>query len=200
MIGNQSRPKIFDLNIRRPPPLYSKVIEVDERVTLVGYTSDPKVEEHAVQFDADGSVTRGYRGTGWDGKSDGEGPGEIVKGLSGEAVRILKRPGVFVFLLLPSQFILVDVLIRHRGPQARSPKVIRRGVSLSRHRSCTLIYLPGPRTHCRLHRALYRLHPCFAIRRASPYDQDGPSGSVLHSRRLPHSYFARIPRWLLQRI
>ncbi|KAF8966099.1 Hydantoinase/oxoprolinase-domain-containing protein [Flammula alnicola] len=92
LIGNQSRPKIFDLNIRRPSPLYSTVIEVDERVTLVGYTSDPKAEEHAIQFDEEGKVVRGYRGKGWDGQGDAEGPGEIVKGLSGEAVRIIKKP------------------------------------------------------------------------------------------------------------
>ncbi|KAI0357135.1 5-oxoprolinase [Trametes cingulata] len=92
LIGNQSRPKIFDLNIRRPPPLYSTVVEVDERVTLVGYTSDPKAEEHAVQFDEHGKVKRGYRGAGWDGKGDAEGPGEVVQGLSGEAVRVMRRP------------------------------------------------------------------------------------------------------------
>ncbi|KAN0078480.1 Hydantoinase/oxoprolinase domain containing protein [Tylopilus felleus] len=91
LIGNQSRPRIFDLNIRRPSPLYSDVVEVDERVTLVGYTSDPKAEEHAVQWHEDGSVRRGYRGPGWDGVGDAEGPGEIVRGISGEAVRILKR-------------------------------------------------------------------------------------------------------------
>lgn len=94
LIGNQSRPKIFDLNIRRPPPLYSTVVEVDERVTLVGYTSDPKAEEHAVQFDEDGKVTRGYRGKGWDGEGLAEGPGEVVRGLSGEAVRVMKQPGM----------------------------------------------------------------------------------------------------------
>src|SRR6266508_795243 len=93
LIGNQSRPRIFDLNIRRSPPLYSKVVEVDERVTLVGYTSDPNLEEHAIQFDESGKVNKGYRGKGWDGIGDAEGPGEIVKGLSGEAVRIIKKPG-----------------------------------------------------------------------------------------------------------
>ncbi|KAJ3786784.1 5-oxoprolinase [Lentinula aff. detonsa] len=92
LIGNQSRPKIFDLNIRRPPPLYTKVVEVDERVTLVGYTSDPEAEEHALQFDENGKVKRGYRGKGWDGEGDAEGPGEIVQGISGEAVRIIKKP------------------------------------------------------------------------------------------------------------
>lgn len=93
VIGNQSRPKIFDLNIRRPSPLYSEVLEIDERVTLVGYTSDPQAQNHAVQFDEQGRVSRGYHGPGWDGEGDAEGPGRIVKGLSGEAVRILKEPG-----------------------------------------------------------------------------------------------------------
>jgi len=93
LIGNQSRPKIFDLNIRRPPPLYSTVLEVDERVTLVGYTSDPEAEKNAAQFDEHGNLIRGYRGGGWDGKGDAEGPGKIVQGISGEAVRIMRTPG-----------------------------------------------------------------------------------------------------------
>ena len=92
LIGNQSRPRIFDLNIRRPKPLYSDVLEVDERVTLAGYTSDPKAAEHAVKFTEDGKVERGLRGPGWDGVHDAEGPGEVVRGLSGEAVRIIKKP------------------------------------------------------------------------------------------------------------
>ncbi|KAH9931741.1 5-oxoprolinase [Amylocystis lapponica] len=61
-----------------------------------GYTSDPKAEEHAVQFDENGKVKRGYRGAGWDGEGDAEGPGEIMQGLSGEAVRIMKRPDLDV--------------------------------------------------------------------------------------------------------
>lgn len=83
-IGNQSRPDIFALNIKRAEVLYSHVVSVDERVTLEGYTSDPAYRERAVQFDADGNVTRGY---------DGEDVvlGEIVRGMSGEAVRILKK-------------------------------------------------------------------------------------------------------------
>ena len=106
LVGNQSRPKIFDLNIRRAPPLYSTVVEVDERVTLVGYTSDPKAEEHAIQFDERGKIVRGYRGNGWDGQGDAEGPGEIVRGLSGEAVRILTTPSSYFSL---SPFSLLNV-------------------------------------------------------------------------------------------
>ncbi|KAF8509875.1 Hydantoinase/oxoprolinase-domain-containing protein [Hysterangium stoloniferum] len=94
VIGNQSRPRIFDLNIRRPSPLYSTVIEVDERVTLAGYSSDPQAAEHAVQFNENGEVTRALSGPGWDGKNVAEGPGEVVRGLSGEAVRIMRKPDV----------------------------------------------------------------------------------------------------------
>ncbi|KAG8964803.1 hypothetical protein FRC03_001336 [Tulasnella sp. 419] len=89
LIGNQSRPRIFDLKIRRPPPLYSAVLEVDERVTLLGYTSDPAAADHAVQFDENGKVIRSYSGPGWDQEEEDY---EIVQGLSGEAVKILKKP------------------------------------------------------------------------------------------------------------
>ncbi|KAK4053044.1 hypothetical protein OIV83_001779 [Microbotryomycetes sp. JL201] len=83
-IGNQSRPRIFDLAIKRPGVLYSSVVEVDERVTLLGYTSDPKRQERAVVFDNDGNVTKGY-----DGETHID--GQVVQGLSGEAVKILKK-------------------------------------------------------------------------------------------------------------
>ncbi|MFZ9478760.1 MAG: hydantoinase B/oxoprolinase family protein [Steroidobacteraceae bacterium] len=36
VIGNQSRPDIFDCDIRRPPPLHAEVLELDERVTAKG--------------------------------------------------------------------------------------------------------------------------------------------------------------------
>ncbi|SCZ97643.1 BZ3500_MvSof-1268-A1-R1_Chr4-3g07328 [Microbotryum saponariae] len=84
-IGNQSRPRIFDLDIKRPSVLYSSVIEVDERVTLVGYTSDPKRAERAVRFDEQGQVEKGY-------DDEHHPPGSVVKGWSGEAVQILKKP------------------------------------------------------------------------------------------------------------
>ena len=47
-IGNQSRPSIFDLAIHKPEVLYEHVVEVDERVTVVGYTSHPNAREHGV--------------------------------------------------------------------------------------------------------------------------------------------------------
>jgi 5-oxoprolinase (ATP-hydrolysing) len=74
-IGNQSRPKIFDLAIRKPEVLYEEVVEVDERVTLEDYAEDPARK-----------ITR----------IGPQGPQEthkgLVRGLSGEAVRILRRP------------------------------------------------------------------------------------------------------------
>lgn len=72
-IGNQSRPKIFDLAIRKPEVLYQKVIEIDERVTLEDYAEDP--ERHTTKV-----ASR-------DSSKD-----DLVRGLSSEAVRILRRP------------------------------------------------------------------------------------------------------------
>ncbi|EED82442.1 predicted protein [Postia placenta Mad-698-R] len=84
----QSRPKIFDLSVRRPAP----VLAVD-----VGYTSDPESEAYAGQLDARGKVARGSRGRGGDraGGADAEGRGEIGQGLSlsGEAVHASRSTG-----------------------------------------------------------------------------------------------------------
>ncbi|TKA73982.1 Uncharacterized protein B0A55_05573, partial [Friedmanniomyces simplex] len=74
-IGNQSRPNIFDLAIRKPEVLYKRVVEVDERVTLEDYAEDPE----RTKTDAMSAEDAGE-------------DAELVKGLSGEAVRILQRP------------------------------------------------------------------------------------------------------------
>lgn len=76
-IGNQSRPKIFDLAIHKPDVLYSEVVEIDERVTLEDYAEDPtrKVTQADVKA----------------GTPEAENA-DLVMGLSGEAVRILQRP------------------------------------------------------------------------------------------------------------
>lgn len=74
-IGNQSRPKIFDLAIRRPEVLYQTVVEIDERVTLEDYAEDPERTTTKIQSD-----------------HGPKGDIDLVEGLSSEAVRILKRP------------------------------------------------------------------------------------------------------------
>ncbi|KAH6899929.1 Hydantoinase B/oxoprolinase-domain-containing protein [Thelonectria olida] len=75
-IGNQSRPKIFDLAIRKPDVLYEQVVEVDERVTLEDYAEDPE----RTMTEAQAQV----------GTKEAEGK-DLVRGTSGETVRILKR-------------------------------------------------------------------------------------------------------------
>ncbi|WZH43644.1 Hydantoinase B/oxoprolinase-domain-containing protein [Fusarium acuminatum] len=75
-IGNQSRPKIFDLAIRKPDVLYEKVVEIDERVTLEDYAEDPERTQTEAEAQA--------------GTKEAEGK-TLVRGLSGETVRILKR-------------------------------------------------------------------------------------------------------------
>lgn len=74
-IGNQSRPRIFDLAIQRPEVLYKEVIEVDERVTLEDYSEDPSRQVTAAMP-----------------RNDASQEPEIVRGLSSETVRILKCP------------------------------------------------------------------------------------------------------------
>ena len=74
-IGNQSRPRIFDLAIRKPEVLYQRVVEIDERVTLEDYAEDP--ERHTTKVEPGSGTST---------------PAELVQGLSSESVRILRRP------------------------------------------------------------------------------------------------------------
>lgn len=91
-IGNQSRPRIFDLAIRKPDVLYSSVVEIDERVTLVGYTSDPKAEENKIRFGEKGAVEERYKGKDQPPLNHSGKEAKIRQGISGEAVAILKEP------------------------------------------------------------------------------------------------------------
>ncbi|KAL2421744.1 5-oxoprolinase 1 [Exophiala dermatitidis] len=67
-IGNQSRPDLFDLTISRPEVLYSKVVEIPERVTLEDWTESNQPPR---QLDVDHDPA-------------------LVKGVTGEIVRILE--------------------------------------------------------------------------------------------------------------
>ncbi|KAK9776849.1 putative Aspartate aminotransferase [Seiridium cardinale] len=66
-IGQQSRPKLFDLTISKPDVLYTKVVEVPERVTLEAWTERKTPLPIDVQSDP-----------------------TLVEGVTGEAVRILE--------------------------------------------------------------------------------------------------------------
>ncbi|GAB1212198.1 hypothetical protein ATERTT37_001330 [Aspergillus terreus] len=67
-IGYQSRPRLFDLNIVKPDVMYDEVREVDARVTIEGFDED-----------IDGLFA-----------CENEIPGVLVRGISGDMVRILK--------------------------------------------------------------------------------------------------------------
>ncbi|KAJ9288523.1 hypothetical protein DTO021C3_3775 [Paecilomyces variotii] len=69
IIGNQARPSIFDLSVSKLDRLYEKVVEVDERVTVEGFAEDPEPKPIDIKSDPD-----------------------LVEGLTGEAIRILKKP------------------------------------------------------------------------------------------------------------
>ncbi|KAF2023985.1 hypothetical protein EK21DRAFT_104979 [Setomelanomma holmii] len=65
--GDQTRPKLFDLNIRRPETLFDDILEIDERATLQDSTED--------------------KATLCDPQRDTY---ELQKGVGGEAVRVLR--------------------------------------------------------------------------------------------------------------
>ncbi|KAL4875815.1 Hydantoinase B/oxoprolinase-domain-containing protein [Aspergillus karnatakaensis] len=85
-IGNQSRPEMFALNVKRPDLLYAKVVEVPERVTLHDSTSYRRTDDEllpapikingpAVETTNDIKIKSDY----------------VVIGLSGEKIRIMER-------------------------------------------------------------------------------------------------------------
>ncbi|KAG0674753.1 hypothetical protein C6P40_001981 [Pichia californica] len=69
-IGTQSRPNIFDLSISKPENLFESVVEIDERVTLEDYTEDVN------------------------GKFTEPNGNDLIKGLSSETIRIIKKPNI----------------------------------------------------------------------------------------------------------
>ncbi|GAM82997.1 hypothetical protein ANO11243_009830 [Dothideomycetidae sp. 11243] len=71
LIGNQSRPHLFDLHIKRPDVLYEKVTEVEERVTIEDYQQNPLPDKKALEADLQTDT-------------------DLTRGISGEVIRILK--------------------------------------------------------------------------------------------------------------
>eukprot|EP00742_Colponemidia_sp_Colp-10_P008402 GILJ01009100.1.p1 GENE.GILJ01009100.1~~GILJ01009100.1.p1 ORF type:complete len:1330 (+),score=217.58 GILJ01009100.1:312-3992(+) len=64
-IGNQSRAKIFDLQIQRPDNVYETVVEVDERIMILDKPPSEKQLEHS---------------------------GKYVQGITGDWIEILREP------------------------------------------------------------------------------------------------------------
>lgn len=69
-IGDQTRPKLFDLNIRRPETLFEEVLEIDERVTLHESTEETP--------------------SAADTQTETEG---LIKGIGGQSIRIIQQLG-----------------------------------------------------------------------------------------------------------
>ncbi|KAH7367763.1 Hydantoinase B/oxoprolinase-domain-containing protein [Plectosphaerella cucumerina] len=72
-IGNQTRPDLFDLSVRRLEQLYETVVEVDERVTIEGFSEDPDPKTIDITSDP-----------------------ALVMGQTGEVVRIMRKPNLDV--------------------------------------------------------------------------------------------------------
>ena len=71
-IGDQTRPKLFDLNIRRAETLFDEVLDIDERVTLHDSTED----KASLRDPSRNSFC-------------------LQKGIGGEAIRVLQPLGSF---------------------------------------------------------------------------------------------------------
>ncbi|KAI9155653.1 hypothetical protein HJFPF1_08241 [Paramyrothecium foliicola] len=78
-IGNQSRPDMFALNVKRPELLYSKVVEVPERVTLYDSTAYKRGDKDVPQINGN---------TGAETSHDDE--ADVRFGISGERVRVIE--------------------------------------------------------------------------------------------------------------
>ena len=83
-IGNQSRPDIFDLTCAKPSLLYTKVVEVDERVALNTFYN------HDDNGDTDETETETTPTTATSQQQQHT----VVQGLTGEQIRILQTPNL----------------------------------------------------------------------------------------------------------
>ena len=72
IIGDQSRPHLFDLNVRKPGELHQRVVEIDERVTQESFAEDP----------LERSFTERVNGS------------DVKQGVTGEVFRVLKPLGM----------------------------------------------------------------------------------------------------------
>ena len=70
LIGNQTRPHIFDLTAKKLGHLYYQVLEIDERVTIAGFSE----------------------GGGENLKVNVESDSELRESVTGDIVRVIKEP------------------------------------------------------------------------------------------------------------
>lgn len=76
VIGNQTRPNIFDLTAKKLGKLYTDVVEVDERVTIESFSEGggAKLAVEPTTSDTEGTE------------------GDLVKGITGDTIRVIRKP------------------------------------------------------------------------------------------------------------
>lgn len=94
---SQSRPNIFDLEIRRPDLLYKAIVEVDERIVLDkdgegGWERDPELSSKQQQLKTDATDADNDQRRRTAPSTIGETGNTVVQGLTGEGVRVVKEP------------------------------------------------------------------------------------------------------------
>ncbi|VUC26728.1 unnamed protein product [Clonostachys rosea] len=82
-IGNQSRPDMFALNVKRPELLYSKVMEVSERVTLH--------DSIAYKRKDDESNSQPLENAASSNTSSSPEDKDVLLGISGEKIRVIQK-------------------------------------------------------------------------------------------------------------
>lgn len=102
-IGDQTRPKLFDLNIRRPETLFKDVLEIDERVTLHDSSED------ATSLDDPNRESLGLK-----------------KGIGGETIRVIQPLGTSTTTTRQAQELTcLDAQEARNGLQALYDKGVR---------------------------------------------------------------------------
>lgn len=161
----QSRPNIFDLEIRRPELLYKAVVEVNERVVL-DKGGEGGWEAAAAVADGDADTTGGAA-------AGGAGAAAVVQGVTGEGVRVVKEPDlaavrVSLQAVLDQGITSLAVVFLHRWVTPRSaephrtappPAVVEVAESMPAGRGCN--HARRSRTHAPCAQAPY--HPCDGV-------------------------------------
>lgn len=135
---------------------------------LVGFSSDPNYEKHSVMFNDDGSIRKPYSGVGAD-EQQVIIPGRIVRGLSGEAVNILREPSKPWNIVERSWKLTIK---RSWSHQSRPTESVQWRLQVHCGLPCPFIHFPRSRASNRQNCYRSGVPPYFPFLAASSHDQN----------------------------
>lgn len=160
---------------------------------LVGFSSDPNYEKHAVKFNDDGSIGESYSGVGADEQKIVI-PGRIVRGLSGEAVNILREPSKSWNIVKLTWRLTIR---RSWSHQSRPTESVRWRLQFHCGLPCPFIHFPWSRASDRQDCYRSRVSPCFPFLTASSHDQNDSQRTIDDGWCVSDSDTTRLPRRFL---